>query len=67
MKNYEIDNEKSILDPWLNILYRKIKPMIIAISVGVIMDKQTIGVWFFFVFKSTKQITGLKFRIKLQD
>ena len=61
MKNYEIDNVKSILDPWLSILYGKVEPMIIAISVSVIMDKQTIGVRFFFVFKSTKQITGLKF------
>jgi len=66
MKIYKIDNVKSVLDADLSIFNRKVKPMIVAIRIGIVLDEQSVTIGLFFVFESTQQVSTLKLRVKLK-
>lgn len=60
MKIYKIDNVKSVLDADLSIFNRKVKPMIVAIRIGIVLDEQSVIIGLFFLFEGTQQVSTLK-------
>lgn len=56
-----------IFDLRLCVTYRKIKPLIVTVGVGVILDKKCVRVGLLPVFESAKQIAAFEFGVELEQ
>ena len=45
---------KVVFDLGLGVLNRKIEPVVVSVGIGVILDKQRVGVRLFFVFEGAE-------------
>ena len=45
---------KAVFDLWLGVLNRKVEPVVVAVCIGVILDKQRVGVGLFLVFEGAE-------------
>ncbi len=52
--NYKVDDVKSVLDPWLSVLDRKIEPVIVSVCICVVLDKKCVRVGLFFMLKGAE-------------
>jgi hypothetical protein len=50
----------------LGILDRKVKPMIVAICISIVLNKQSVSVRFFFMIEGTQKVAAFKSGIKFE-